>query len=139
MSSFETDEEFLLTEYEQASSEGEFCYSGESSDISDDNDPRYTPETQLSFDLPNLGIHEIETPIEGSKKRGISEYSASAKRLRVWSNHTLKSTKDCIPIKYIGEIDSRISLATFPIYKITDERPRYLLLVSNGKNAHIST
>ena len=79
MSSFESDEEYFLTEYEQDSSEGEFCSSDQNSD-SNDNDPPYTPGTQLSFELPNLGIHEIETPIEGSKKRGSSENSASAKR-----------------------------------------------------------
>ena len=77
MSSFESDEEYFLTEYEQFSSEGEFCCNDENSDNSDDNNPPFTPGAQLSFELPNLGIHEVETPIEGSKKRQVGNFCIS--------------------------------------------------------------
>ncbi|KAI6646989.1 piggyBac-derived 2-like [Oopsacas minuta] len=116
MSSSESDEEYFLSEYEQICSNDEFC---QSCDSNDDDDP------QLSFEFPNLEIQESESPVEGSKKRGISANSASAKRLRVWSNHGSKPTKECTTVKYIGEIDGRTSLACIPVYNMSAEPPRY--------------
>ena len=118
---------YLVTEYEQVSSENELSFSDESSDSDDGSiDLQNTPSTQLSFDLPNLEINQLETPVEGSMKRNSTAICASAKRLRVWSYRASKSTKASIQIKYIGESHKlSINLPILPGYNISVDPPKY--------------
>ncbi|KAI6659397.1 hypothetical protein LOD99_10843 [Oopsacas minuta] len=58
------------------------------------------------------------------KKRHFSKFHIS-ETATCLEYHGSKPTKECITVKYIGEIDSRTSLACIPVYNISAEPPRY--------------